>query len=68
MNAIVNGDHKLRRTEEWRFMMRDMDEVDILTAQGERDRDVIPPDPGVLRLIKLAEVSGQGAKFVKIPM
>src|SRR5215475_4534681 len=68
VNAVVNGYHKLRRAEEWRFVVRDVDEVDTLTAQGKRDRHVIPPDPGVFRLIELAEVCRQRSKFVEIPV
>src|SRR5215467_13836904 len=51
VNAVVNGYHKLRRTEKWRFVVRDVHEVDIQPAQGKRDRHVIPPDPGLFRLI-----------------
>jgi hypothetical protein len=56
MDTVVNGYHKLRRSEERRFVMRYMNQVDVLAAKRQWDRDVVPPEPMTLRLIELSEV------------
>ncbi len=62
----MNGYNQLRRIEQRRFMMRHMDEIHIVPAQRERNRDMIPPASLFFRLVKLFEVSGQRPQFVKV--
>lgn len=66
MDAIVDGYNQLRRIEQGRFVVRNMDEIHLVPAQRERNRNMIPPASLFFRLVKLGEVSGQRPQFVKI--
>ena len=65
MNAIVNRDDQLRQTPVWCFRMGDVKDIDLVSTQGDGNDALV--DPGTTAfLVKLFEVPGQGAKFVKI--
>ena len=48
--------------------MRNMDEIDISPPQRKWNRDVVPPQTPVFRLVDLHEVSGKRPQFMKVPM
>ena len=48
--------------------MRNVDDVHVLATQSERNRDVMPPQRFVFRLIELFEILGERSEFVKVAM
>src|SRR5436190_11050286 len=68
VDTVVNRHHQFRWTEEWRLMMRHVNDVNVLAPQRERDRDVMSPQSVVLGLVELFEIRAQRTKFVKISL
>src|SRR2546425_9073253 len=66
MHAIMHRHDQLRLTEEWRIMMRHMQNIDILASKRERNGHMMCPQRFFGGLIELLEIRRQRTKLVKV--
>ena len=66
MNAVVNRHNQLAAGEKRRFMMRNMENVDVTTPEQRRNRPVIRPKTVSFGLIELLEVRRQRTKLMQM--
>src|SRR6185369_1284982 len=68
VDAIVHRHNQLRRIEKRCFVMRHMNDIDILALQREWNRYVMTPRALIFRLIHLLEIVWKRPELVKVSM
>ena len=66
MNAVVNCYNQLAAWKQGRFMMRNMENIDVIPAEQCWDSPIIDPESLSLRLIQLLEIRRQWSELMQM--